>query len=105
MAANSLVTEAAVEALANAVNANKAGKSELTPIADMAAAAKAAVDAMPVLEPDTTNFAALIQAPVGGTAVAGLDPATKAKLDAMPALVVVSDPALIPAGTVGLVIP
>lgn len=61
MASNSLVTEQAVADLANAINANKAGKSELTRIA--------------------------------------------AKVDSMPALVVVSDPALIPAGTVGLVIP
>ena len=53
-------------------------------------------------EPDTTDFASqLIINPLAGAAI---DPATKAKIDAMPALVVVSDPSLIPAGTVGLVI-
>ena len=59
MAADSLVTEKAVVDLANAVNANKAGKSELEAIAN-------AVDALPVVPvADTTDFAALLD-PVGG---------------------------------------
>ena len=67
MAADSLVTEKAVVDLANAINANKAGKSELEAIAN-------AVDALPVMEPDMTNFAALIQVPVGGTTGASSTP-------------------------------
>ena len=59
MAADSLVTEKAVVDLASAVNANKAGKSELEAIAN-------AVDALPVAPvADTTDFAALLD-PVGG---------------------------------------
>ena len=59
MAEDSLVTEKAVVDLANAVNANKAGKSELEAIAN-------AVDALPVVPvADTTDFAALLD-PVGG---------------------------------------
>ena len=73
MAADSLVTEKAVVDLANAVNANKAGKSELEAIAN-------AVDAS--------------QSQVG---------ALQAKVDAMPALAVVSDPALAPAGSIAVV--
>ena len=52
MAADSLVTEKAVVDLANAINANKAGKSELEAIAN-------AVDALPsgggTLTPSTTD--------------------------------------------------
>ena len=58
MAADSLVTEKAVVDLANAINANKAGKSELEAIAN-------AVDAMP-------NFVVVSDpalAPVGSIAV------------------------------------
>ena len=89
MAADSLVTEKAVVDLANAINANKAGKSEL-PVAD------------------TTDFAALLD-PVGGGGGGGgasqsqVD-ALQAKVDAMPALAVVTDPAQAPAGTIAVVV-
>ena len=98
MAADSLVTEKAVVDLANAVNANKAGKSELEAIAN-------AVDALPVMEPDMTNFAALIQGSVGGATGASQSQvdALQAKVDAMPALAVVTDPAQAPAGTIAVV--
>ena len=98
MAADSLVTEKAVVDLAIAVNANKAGKSELEAIVN-------AVDALPVMEPDMTNFAALIQAPVGGATGASQSQvdALQAKVDAMPALAVVTDPAQAPAGSIAVV--
>ena len=60
MAADSLVTEKAVVDLANAINASKAGKSELEAIANA--------------------------------------------VGAMPNLVVVSDPALAPAGSIAVVV-
>ena len=101
MAADSLVTEKAVVDLANAVNANKAGKSELEAIAN-------AVDALPVAPvADTTDFAALLD-PVGGGGGGGASQsqvdALQAKVDAMPTLVVVSDPALAPAGSIAVVV-
>ena len=64
MAADSLVTEKAVVDLANTINANKAGKSELEAIAN-------AVDALPVVPvADDTDFAALLD-PVGGSVGGG----------------------------------
>ena len=101
MAADSLVTEKAVVDLANAINANKAGKSELEAIAN-------AVGALPVVPvADATDFAALLD-PVGGGGGGGgasqsqVD-ALQAKVDAMPALAVVTDPAQAPAGTIAVV--
>ena len=77
-------------------------KDEVSTIKGDTANLSERVDALPVMEPDMTDFASqlIINPPAG----AAIDPATKAKIDAMPALVVVSDPSLIPAGTVGLVI-
>ena len=99
MAADSLVTEKAVVDLANTVNANKAGKSELVDLAN-------AVNALPVVPvADTTDFAALLD-PVGvgvaGASQSQVD-ALQAKVDAMPALAVVTDPAQAPAGTIAVV--
>ena len=100
MAADSLVTEKAVVDLANAINANKAGKSELEAIAN-------AVGALPVVPvADATDFAALLD-PVGGGGGGGASQsqvdALQAKVDAMPALAVVTDPAQAPAGTIAVV--
>ena len=65
----------------------------------------AAVDALPVMEPDMTDFAALIQGSVGGATGASQSQvdALQAKVDAMPALAVVTDPAQAPAGTIAVV--
>ena len=55
---------------------------------------------------DTTNFAALIQAAGtggGGASQSQMD-ALQAQVDAMPNLVVVSDPALAPAGSIAVVV-
>ena len=78
MAADSLVTEKAVVDLANAINANKAGKSELKAIANAADALKAQVDAMPNLvvvpagKPAPTDLPdgviVVMEDPTGGTA-------------------------------------
>ena len=64
-----------------------------------------AVDALPVMEPDMTNFAALIQGSVGGATGASQSQvdALQAKVDAMPALAVVTDPAQAPAGSIAVV--
>ena len=87
MAADSLVTEKAVVDLANTINANKAGKSELEAIAN-------AVDALPVVPvADDTDFAALLDpvgGSVGGGALQSQVDALQAKVDAMPALAVVT---------------
>ena len=78
MAADSLVTEKAVVDLANAINANKAGKSELEAIANAADALQAQVDAMPNLvvvpagQPAPTDLPdgviVVMEDPTGGTA-------------------------------------
>ena len=78
MAEDSLVTEKAVVDLANAINANKAGKSELEAIANAADALQAQVDAMPNLvvvpagQPAPTDLPdgviVVMEDPTGGTA-------------------------------------
>ena len=65
---------------------------------------RTAQDSIPVA--DTTDFAALLD-PAGGDVVGGASQsqvdALQAKVDAMPALAVVTDPAQAPAGTIAVV--
>ena len=64
--------------------------------------ARTAQDSIPVA--DDTDYAALLDPGGGGGASQSQVDALQAKVDAMPNLVVVSDPALAPAGSIAVVV-
>ena len=96
-----LTAQGDVSLVKNDVSALKLDNSSLAQRLD---AVEAAIPVVPVA--DTTDFAALLD-PVGGGVGGGASQsqvdALQAKVDAMPALAVVTDPAQAPVGTIAVV--